>query len=177
MCRYAYTEEGTTDQPTQFKQGSANKGKCQFIPREQMNRYPIGRASLFAQACRSEYSGYYRLHVASHPGQPTEALPGVLGNKGTMPLITGKRGNKSLNMKGTGEQRQFWGKGNIENQNFDWGDIGLIVLGFLDTSTLVGHFVSSLREREKRDRRDSRREEREGQGRKRNRNESEETEK
>ena len=52
----------------------------------------------------------------------------------------------------------------------------MIVLGFNDTSTLVGHFVSSPREREKRDRRDSRRDEREGQGRKRNRNESEETE-
>ena len=52
----------------------------------------------------------------------------------------------------------------------------LIVLGFNDTSTLVGHFVSSPREREKRDRRDSRRDEREGQGRKRNRNESGETE-
>ena len=51
-----------------------------------------------------------------------------------------------------------------------------IVLGFNDTSTLVGHFVSSPREREKRDRRDSRRDEREGQGRKRNWNESEETE-
>ena len=48
----------------------------------------------------------------------------------------------------------------------------LIVLGFNDTSILVGHFVSSPREREKRDRRDSRRDEREGQGRKRNRNES-----
>ena len=52
----------------------------------------------------------------------------------------------------------------------------LIELGFNDTSTLVGHFVSSPREREKRDRRDSKRDEREGQGRKRNRNESEETE-
>ena len=37
---------------------------------------------------------------------------------------------------------------------------GLIVLGFNDTSTLVGHFVSSPREREKRDRRDSRGDER-----------------
>ena len=37
----------------------------------------------------------------------------------------------------------------------------LIELGFNDTSTLVGHFVSSPREREKRDRRDSRRDERE----------------
>ena len=53
----------------------------------------------------------------------------------------------------------------------------LIVLGFNDTSTLEGHFVSSPREREKRDRRESRGDEREGQGRKRNRNESEETEK
>ena len=40
----------------------------------------------------------------------------------------------------------------------------------------MGHFVSSPREREKRDRRDSRGDEREGQGRKRNRNEREETE-
>ena len=40
----------------------------------------------------------------------------------------------------------------------------------------MGHFVSSPREREKIDRRDSRRDEREGQGRKRDRNESEETE-
>ena len=50
------------------------------------------------------------------------------------------------------------------------------MLGFNDTSTLVGHFVSSPREREKRDRRDSRGDVREGQGRKRNRNQSEETE-
>ena len=40
----------------------------------------------------------------------------------------------------------------------------------------MGHFVSSPRESEKGDRRDSRRDEREEQGRKRNRNESEETE-
>ena len=52
----------------------------------------------------------------------------------------------------------------------------LIVLGFNDTSTLEGHFVSSPREREKRYRRESRGDERKGQGRKRNRNESEETE-
>ena len=48
------------------------------------------------------------------------------------------------------------------------------MLGFNDTSTLEGHFVSSPREREKKDRRESRGDEREGQGRKRNRNESEE---
>ena len=36
----------------------------------------------------------------------------------------------------------------------------MCVLGFNDTSTLVGHFVSSSREREKRGRRDSRGDER-----------------
>ena len=40
------------------------------------------------------------------------------------------------------------------------------MLGFNDTSTLVSYFVSSLREREKRGRRDSRGDEREGQGKK-----------
>ena len=49
----------------------------------------------------------------------------------------------------------------------------LIVLGFNDRSILVGHFVSSPRDGEKRD---SRRDERQELGRKRNRNESEETE-
>ena len=49
-------------------------------------------------------------------------------------------------------------------------------MGFNNTSTLVGHFVSSPREREKRDKRDSTEDERKGQGRKRNWNESEETE-
>ena len=50
------------------------------------------------------------------------------------------------------------------------------MVGFNDMSTLVGHFVLSPRERETRDKRDSRGDEREGQGTKRNRNESEETE-
>ena len=53
----------------------------------------------------------------------------------------------------------------------------LIVLGYNDTSTLVCHFVLSPREREKRDRRGSIRNEKEGQGRKRNRKESKEPEK
>ena len=52
----------------------------------------------------------------------------------------------------------------------------LIVLWFKDTSTLVGHFVLSPTEREKRDRRDSREDEKEGQGSKRKMNDSEETE-
>ena len=45
------------------------------------------------------------------------------------------------------------------------------MLGFNDTSTIEGHFVSSPREREKRDRRESRGDEREGQGRERDREE------
>ena len=52
----------------------------------------------------------------------------------------------------------------------------LIVLAFNHTSTLVGHFVSSPREREKIDRRGSRGDKREGQGRRRKMNESEEAE-
>ena len=52
-------------------------------------------------------------------------------------------------------------------------NIFLIVLGFNNTSTLVGHFVSSPRDREKRHRRDSRGDKREGQGITRNRNENE----
>ena len=40
----------------------------------------------------------------------------------------------------------------------------LIVMGFSDTSTLLGHFVSSSRAKEKSDRRDSRGREIEGQG-------------
>ena len=50
-------------------------------------------------------------------------------------------------------------------------------MGFNDTSTVLGHFVSTPREWKKRDRRDSGGDTIEGHGRKRNRNESEETEK
>ena len=63
---------------------------------------------------------------------------------------------------------KYWPRG--------FGGEFLIALGFNDMPTLVVHFVLSPTEREKRDRRDSRRDEREGQGRKRNRNEGEETE-
>ena len=51
----------------------------------------------------------------------SEALPRVLGNRGIRPFFSGEQGNKSLKLKGTGEQRQFWGIGNIENQDFDFG--------------------------------------------------------
>ena len=37
-------------------------------------------------------------------------------------LFQGEQGNKGPILRGTGEQRQYWGTGNIENQIFDiWG--------------------------------------------------------
>ena len=56
--------------------------------------------------------------------QRGKALPGVLGNRGIRPFISGEQGNKSLKLKGTGEQRQFWGTGNIENQDLILGNKG-----------------------------------------------------
>ena len=35
----------------------------------------------------------------------SEALPGVLGNRGIMSFISGEQENTNLKMKGTGEQR------------------------------------------------------------------------
>ena len=54
----------------------------------------------------------------------TEALPGVLGNRGIRPFISGEQGNKSKQLNGAGEQRQFSGTRNIENQDFDSGEQG-----------------------------------------------------
>ena len=51
-----------------------------------------------------------------------EALPGFLGNKGNWAFISGEQGNKGQILRGTGEQRQYWGTGNIRKQIFDfWG--------------------------------------------------------
>ena len=33
-----------------------------------------------------------------------------------MPFISGEQGNKGQFFRGTGEQRQYWGTGNIENE-------------------------------------------------------------
>ena len=52
----------------------------------------------------------------------------------------------------------------------------VLIFLFIVLGLTTHHFVSPPREREKKDRRDSRGDEREGQGRKRNWNESEETE-
>ena len=51
-----------------------------------------------------------------------EDLPGVLGNRGTRAFISGEQGNKGQILRGTREQRQYWGTGNIRKQIFDfWG--------------------------------------------------------
>ena len=50
--------------------------------------------------------------------------PEVLGNRGIRPFISGEQGNKSLKLKGTGEQRQFLGTRNIDNRDFDLGEQG-----------------------------------------------------
>ena len=53
-----------------------------------------------------------------------EALPGVLGNRGTRAFISGEQENKGQILRGTGEQRQYWGKGNIENKFSIFGEQG-----------------------------------------------------
>ena len=46
----------------------------------------------------------------------------VLGNRGTSQFISGEQENKGQILRGTGEQRQYWGTGNIRKQIFDfWG--------------------------------------------------------
>ena len=44
------------------------------------------------------------------------------GFGGTGSYISGEQRNRSLKVKGTGEQRQFGGIGNIKNQDFDFGE-------------------------------------------------------
>ena len=55
-------------------------------------------------------SSNIRLHYIN----PTkEALPWVLGNRGNRAFISGEQGKKGQILRGTGEQRQYWGTGNI----------------------------------------------------------------
>ena len=37
-------------------------------------------------------------------------------------MLSGEQGNKGLKIKGTGEHSQFWGAGNMENQDFILGE-------------------------------------------------------
>ena len=67
-----------------------------------------------------------------------------------MKSYTTKQSCKTRNMDNVDVSRSMW---------------NLIVLGFNDTSTLVGHFVSSPREREKREKTAEEMKERNGEGR------------
>ena len=44
-------------------------------------------------------------------GDVNEALPGVLGNRGIRPFISGEQGNKSLKLKGKGNKGNFGEQG------------------------------------------------------------------
>ena len=48
------------------------------------------------------------------------------------------QGNKGLKIRGTGEHRQFWGTGNIENQDFVFGEQSHFFEGNKGTGTPPG---------------------------------------
>ena len=52
------------------------------------------------------------------------ALQGVLGSRGKGVFISGEQGNKGQILRGTGEQRQYLGTGNIREQFFDFRGTG-----------------------------------------------------
>ena len=52
------------------------------------------------------------------------ALPGVLVNRETKVFTPGEQGNKDLQIRGTWEHRQFWGTGNIGNEDFYFWEQG-----------------------------------------------------
>ena len=56
--------------------------------------------------------------------ETNEALPGVLGNRGTKAFILGEQEDKGQILRGTGEQRQYWRTGNIENKVSMLGEQG-----------------------------------------------------
>ena len=50
-------------------------------------------------------------------------------------LFSGEQGDKNIKIRGTGEHRQFWGTGNIENQDFVFGEQGHFFEGNNGTGT------------------------------------------
>ena len=50
-------------------------------------------------------------------------------------MFSGEQENKSLKIRGTWEHRQFWGTGNIENQNFVFGNKDIFFEGNKGTGT------------------------------------------
>ena len=67
-----------------------------------------------------------------------EALPGVLGNRRTRAFFSGEQRNRNLKIRGTGEHRQFWGMGKIENKDFVFGEQGHFFDGNKGTGTPLG---------------------------------------
>ena len=54
----------------------------------------------------------------------SEALPGVFGNRENRAFFSGEQGNKGQILRGTGDQRQYWGAGNIRKQISIFGEQG-----------------------------------------------------
>ena len=114
-------------------------GKIRFLSQGKISDIPIRCARVcYTSEINSAYSLLYRKTVANRThGRRTwitdltimfeakiEALPGVLENRGKNVFISGEQGNKGQIFRGTGEQRQYWGTGNIRKETFDFGRIG-----------------------------------------------------
>ena len=65
------------------------------------------------------------LTVLAHLLRPSQGFWGT-GEYGNS--FQGKKGTKSLKLKETRKQRQFWGTGNIENEDFDFGEQGKMTI-------------------------------------------------
>ena len=73
-----------------------------------------------------------------------EALPGFFWKRGKRVFISGEQGNKGQILRGTGEQRQYWGTGNIRNQIFDFVGTGEQAKLFQGTREQVPHGRASI---------------------------------
>ena len=80
-----------------------------------------------------------------NPDTNNEALPGVLGNRGTKSFISWEKGNKGQIWRGTGEQRQYWGTGNIENKFSILGEQGNKPIYFSGTREQLPHGRASTK--------------------------------
>ena len=56
--------------------------------------------------------------------------PRGFGEQGNKAIYVRGQENRSLKLTGTGEERQFWGTGNIEIQDFDFGEQGKMPICF-----------------------------------------------
>ena len=56
--------------------------------------------------------------------QTVRPSQGFWGTGEKLVFISGEQGTKDQILRGTGEQRQYWGTGNIGKQIFDFGGTG-----------------------------------------------------